>query len=142
MPTEIPALRPGFTLLEILVSMVVLAIGCLAALSMQTSTMERGAQAYNLTVASFLAESEIERLKSMSPGRAQAVSSAPVRLTRDGAPCPTDGSLGPCYIRTTTVVPRVPTSQSLWVSVKIEIPGPAGTRSLTYDTLIFYLNFV
>ena len=129
----------GFTLLEILVSLVVLAIGCLAVVSMQTSTMEGGAQAYNMTVASFLAESEIERLQSMSRGRALATSTAPANLTRDGSAC--DPSNNPCFTRTTTIVDRTPTSQNLWVSIRIDFPGRSQQQSLIYDTLIFYLDF-
>ena len=134
----------GFTLLEILVSLVVLAIGCLAAISMQTSTMEGGAQAYNTTVASFLAESEIERLQSLSRGRALAVSPDPnnpatANLTRDGSACDPAGGL--CYTRTTTILDCTPTSQNLWVSIRIDFPGRSQSQSLVYDTLIFYLDF-
>ena len=147
------AFRPGFTLLEILVSVVVLAIGCLAVISMQTSTMEGGARAYNLTVASFLAESEIERLQTLSRGVARAVSPDPAHpatayLTRDGSAC--DISTASCYKRTTTIINGAPTSQNLWVSIRIDSlerkPGkqPAERspeQSLVYDTLIFFLDF-
>jgi prepilin-type N-terminal cleavage/methylation domain-containing protein len=144
-PAHRPArLKPGFTLLEILVSLVVLAIGCLAAISMQTSTMEGGALAYHMTVASFLAESEIERLQSLTRGRARVEPATPANLTRDGSACPADGSRGPCYTRTTTVLPGAPTSQNLWVSIRVDFPGQSSNSkrgSLVYDTLIFYLDF-
>ena len=135
-------LRPGFTLMEILISLVVLAIGCLAAITMQTSTMGGAAQAFNLTEATFLVESEIERLKSTAFGRVAATSPAPVSLTRDGQDCPADGSKGPCYILTTRVESRTPTSQSLWISIEVGFPGLDPDQKLVYDTLLFYLDFV
>ena len=142
-PAHRPArLKPGFTLLEILVSLVVLAIGCLAAISMQTSTMEGGALAYHMTVASFLAESEIERLQSLTRGRARVEPATPANLTRDGSAC--DPSRGPCFTRTTTIRDRTPTSQNLWVSIRVDFPGQSSNSkrgSLVYDTLIFYLDF-
>ena len=132
--------RAGFTLIEILISLVVLAIGCLAALSMQTSTMEDGSQAYSLTVATFLAESETERLQALSRGRVLSLPSTPVSLARDGTACPADGSKGPCYIRTVKVLDQYPTTQSVMVSIEVTFPGP-GRRSQIYDMIISYTDF-
>ena len=57
---------PGFTLIEILVTVVVIALGCMAALWMQSAAMRGHAQSDHLTAATSLAESEIERLQSLS----------------------------------------------------------------------------
>jgi len=67
--TESSAARPGpagFTLVEVLVTVVVIALGCLAALWMQSAAMRGNAQSDHLTAATSLAESEIERLRSLS----------------------------------------------------------------------------
>jgi prepilin-type N-terminal cleavage/methylation domain-containing protein len=143
-PAGRPAfLKPGFTLMEILVSVAVLAIGCLAAISMQTKTMSGGAQAYDLTVASFLAESEIERLKSLARGRAKDpyddAGSNPARLTPKGWPCDDDNT-GPCYIRETEFHDGTPTSMNLWVRVRVW-PEKHPSKVLTHDALIFFLEF-
>ena len=131
----------GFTLVEILVSLVVLAIGSLAALSMQTSTMENGSQAYQMTTAAFLAESEIEHLQSLTCQQVASTAAAPINLTQDGQACPADGSRGPCFIRTVRVAPSYPTSLSVGVSVEVRAPGPGPARSLVYDTILTYYNF-
>jgi prepilin-type N-terminal cleavage/methylation domain-containing protein len=67
--SPVPVLRAapaGFTLIEILVTVVVIAMGCLAALWMQSAAMRGHAQSEHLTAASSLAESEIERLRALS----------------------------------------------------------------------------
>ncbi|MDR2349377.1 MAG: type II secretion system GspH family protein [Deltaproteobacteria bacterium] len=60
------SLKEGFTLVEILITIAVLAFGCFAALMMQSAALRGNVRADNLTVATFIAETEIERLKAMS----------------------------------------------------------------------------
>ena len=132
--------KPGFTLLEILVSVVILAIGCLVVISMQTSTMEGGARAHSLTTASFLAESEVERFKALSRGELLALSSDPVFLTREGRRC-TPPSRDTCYERSFIITEDYPTSNSVGVSMKVAPPRLAGGGPLIYDTFITYMNF-
>jgi prepilin-type N-terminal cleavage/methylation domain-containing protein len=67
-----PSLRPssaargGFTLVEILITIVVIAFGCLAALTMQSAALRGNTMAEHMTIATFLTESELERLKSLT----------------------------------------------------------------------------
>ncbi|MDR1036123.1 MAG: prepilin-type N-terminal cleavage/methylation domain-containing protein [Deltaproteobacteria bacterium] len=56
----------GFTLVEVLVTIAVIAFGCLAALLMQSSALRSNTMSDHMTVATFVAESEIERLKSLT----------------------------------------------------------------------------
>jgi prepilin-type N-terminal cleavage/methylation domain-containing protein len=58
--------KGGFTLVEVLVTIVVIAFGCLAALLMQSNALRSNTMSDNMTVATFLAESEMERLKSLT----------------------------------------------------------------------------
>jgi prepilin-type N-terminal cleavage/methylation domain-containing protein len=58
--------RGGFTLVEVLVTVAVIAFGCLAALLMQSAALRGNTMADNMTVATFIAESEMERLKALS----------------------------------------------------------------------------
>ena len=64
-PGQASAWAPGFTLIEILVTVVVIAMGCLAALWLQSVAMRGHAQSDHLTAATSLAESELERLRSL-----------------------------------------------------------------------------
>jgi len=148
-------MKTGFTLVEILASLVILAIGCLAALAMQSYAFGGGAQAHGLTVAAFLAESEVERLLSLRRGELLDADFVParVRLNSDGSNCP-DGSA--CYTRTVDTRNHYPTRWSVGVSICVAVPGEpicddynpnsydpgqAGGRHLIYDTFVTYLNF-
>ncbi|MDR3155253.1 MAG: prepilin-type N-terminal cleavage/methylation domain-containing protein [Deltaproteobacteria bacterium] len=62
----------GFTLVEVLVTLAVIAFGCLAALLMQSAALRGNSMADHMTVATFLAESEIERVKSLNFGELRA----------------------------------------------------------------------
>jgi prepilin-type N-terminal cleavage/methylation domain-containing protein len=71
-PRDIPSaksLRPGFTLVEVLITVAVIAFGCLAALLMQSTALRGNTMADHMTVATFLAESEMERLQSLTLDR-------------------------------------------------------------------------
>ena len=131
-------LRPdpaGFTLVEILVTVVVIAMGCLAALWMQSAAMRGHAQSNHLTAASSLAESEIERLRSL----AFAVLTEEVNthgqdgyiqenLNRQGQ-VKEDGGRGPWpYTRTTRYFGQPPTSRIYQVEVEVTWRDSSGGR--------------
>ena len=56
----------GFTLIELMIAMVVLGIGILALIQMQVAAMSGNSSANQMTVATTLAQDQIERLKSLS----------------------------------------------------------------------------
>jgi type IV pilus assembly protein PilV len=58
----------GFTLIEVLIAIFVLSIGVLAVGMMQISSINGNKIAFNISEASFLAESELERLLSIPFG--------------------------------------------------------------------------
>ena len=125
---------PGMSLVELLVAMVLLAIGVLAALNMQASAMTNGKVANNLAIGSFLAESKIEILQAMEFNEIAFVPEDPELLTMDGESC-TAGSPGCDFVRTTTVVSSAPTSRSFEVSVEVSWAG-AKNNAVVYDAVI------
>ena len=135
----------GFTLVEVLVTVVVIAMGCLAALWLQSAAMRGNSQSDHLTVAGFLAESEIERLKSLdfaaATKEAEDHETAPVvqNLNRWGE-IQTDGS--GVYTRTVRYFPKRPTSLSHQVEVEGAWHDNHGPHRLDYTAALtdFSLN--
>lgn len=56
----------GFTLIELMIAMVVLGIGILALIQMQVAAMSGNSSANQMTIATTLAQDQIERLKRLS----------------------------------------------------------------------------
>lgn len=57
-----PRTQHGFTLVEVMIAMTILAIGTLGLLGMQTVSITRNADAYQMTIASSLANDMMERI--------------------------------------------------------------------------------
>lgn len=139
---QIKALPAGMTLVEMMVTLVLLAIGCLAIMNLQIATMKQGAMANELTVASFLAETKIERFQALGLDFDSVPNEplGPEYLTMDGAAC-TRGSPGCIYTRTSTLIPKFPTSRSYEISVTVEWAGQVGVNSATFDTVVSAIGF-
>lgn len=135
-------LPAGFTLVEVLIAIVLVGIGCMAAIALQASAMKGGYQADQLTVASFLAESQIEALKATPQFNNIAVGIYSTEyLTREGTRC-TAGASRCSYTRTTKVTDRKPTSRSRWVAVEVSWKNIHGAgQTVTYETAITNLTF-
>lgn len=137
--------KSGFTLTEVLVSMLVLAVGCMAVISMQASGMNAGDRAASMSVASFLAEAQIERLqtkpieevKSVPPDEKGLIE----KLTKDGSPCPANAQADSCFTRTTKTVCFTPTTRSCEVSVQVDWQAADGQHSVVYDTVVSAAGF-
>lgn len=117
--------RPGFTLIEVLVAVVIIAFGCLAAVQMQSAAVRGGYQADTLTAATFLAESKLESMRALGFEGLVNVSgddneSDGVGLTREGELLK-ECKWGPkCnFYRRTVVTPSVPTTRSHMVTVQM-----------------------
>ncbi|MDR1921429.1 MAG: prepilin-type N-terminal cleavage/methylation domain-containing protein [Candidatus Adiutrix sp.] len=135
---QLENLPAGFTLVEILAAIVIIVLGCLGALSLQASAITGGAQANDLAVTSFLAESQSEWLRNKDFNSLEFIDDAPVKLTGAGEVC-VEGVTpeAECrYTMTTTVIPQYPTSRSAEVSIKLQWQGQGGTHELVYDTVI------
>lgn len=134
---RLKSLAAGMTLVEILVAMVVLALGIAGLLALQTQTLNAGALAAGRNVATFLAESQSEWLRTMDINKVGSVSQAPELLTTSGQLCADAPSL-PCYFtRTTTITKGVPTTNSYAVSIKVEWLN----KEVVYDTVVSGIGF-
>lgn len=140
--------KAGFTLVEVLVTIVVIAIGVLAAVWLQSAAMRGNSQADQLTVASFLSESEIERLRSMSYAQLEALArenngkTVVNNISRSGEVCPTAGDCeGYPYSRTVYYYSNQPTSRSHRVEVVINWADSHGQHARVYDAAITDYSF-
>ena len=133
-------LKPGFTLLETLVAVVLISIGFLAAMMMQTRAIEGGSQADRRTVAVFLAESKIDQISALNtkadmPDELQSGQiQVEERLNRLGVQMPVGTNNETLYTRRTMVRYGCPTTQSN--EVEVEVTWPGAVRPLTYVSVI------
>jgi type IV pilus assembly protein PilV len=127
----------GFTLIEVLVTVVVIAVGCLAALWMQSVAMRGHAQSDHLTMAAVLAETELERLKSLTfqdlTAEAERAGGSVTRrlnrLGREEEPTP--------YTLTTRYLKEQPTKLSHQVEVSVGWRDTQGVaRTLRYTAVL------
>ena len=142
-------LAGGFTLVEVLVTTVVIAIGCLGVLHMQSVSMRSGSMADQSTVAAFLAESKLEALRAAPFTNLDAGKTTTV-CTREGACCdkkrtsdctglnPDTNANYPKfpYEIATTIVSGEPTSFSKRIEIQITWNDVYGRRTLHYDAAV------
>jgi prepilin-type N-terminal cleavage/methylation domain-containing protein len=141
----------GFTLTEILVTVVVIAMGCLGALWMQSVAMRGHAQSEHLTVASSLAESEIERLRSLPfaelTSEVEDHESSPACLILNrlgerlpGNCSPSGGPASKTYWRKVEYFKRQPTNLSHQVQVTVEWRDAHGPHQVVYTAALTSFN--
>jgi prepilin-type N-terminal cleavage/methylation domain-containing protein len=136
----------GFTLVEVLISLAVIAFGCLAVSQMQISSMRGNSLANNMTIASVLVESEMERLKSLSAAdfrdEVQAGNRQEGPLNRLGQTCPAGlDCSGYLFNRRISFFPEVPTVLSTQVLVEVTWTDSAGSHRVAYNTALTSLTF-
>ncbi|MDR1395206.1 MAG: prepilin-type N-terminal cleavage/methylation domain-containing protein [Deltaproteobacteria bacterium] len=136
----------GFTLVEVLVSVAVIAFGCLAVSQMQISSMRGNLTAANITVASILAESEMERLKSLPEAAFQEEVRDGSReegpLNRLGLLCPVGQECsGYIFTRRIRFFPGFPTTLSTQAAVEVTWADSSGGHSVAYNTALTALTF-
>jgi len=148
------ALPKGFTLIEVLVTTVVIAIGCLGALHLQSLSMQSGSMADQSTVAAFLAESRLEALRAV-PFTDLTAGKTTTVCTREGACCEKTGSSA-CvginpetnenhpryqYEIVTNIISGEPTSFSNRLEIQITWTDVYGRRTLNYDAAVTNFSF-
>ncbi|MDR2200063.1 MAG: prepilin-type N-terminal cleavage/methylation domain-containing protein [Deltaproteobacteria bacterium] len=140
------AVKPGFTLVEVIITVLIISIGCLAAMVMQTNALKGNTLADNLTVATFLAESEAERLDSLSFEQLTAeVDDAAVTdgkkvkyLNRQFLKCPNDTPADcPDYLykMETSYFKNFPTNWSHQVEIKVDWQDNVGAHEVVYSSV-------
>lgn len=144
----------GFTLVEVLITTVVIAVGCLGVLHMQSMSMRSGSMADQGTVAAFLAESKLEALRAVPFTDLDAGKTTTV-CTREGACCDKK-SASACtglnpetnanyprfpYEIVTTIVSGQPTSFSKRIEIQITWNDVYGRRTLSYDAAVTNFAF-
>jgi type IV pilus assembly protein PilV len=118
----------GFTLLEVMIALVVLSIGLLGLASLQIMAIKGNSFGQQMTVASTLAQNQLEQLRRTSGALA------------DGNDTVTDQN-GITYTRTWTVTPNTPQQGATTVLITISWTGPTGegseaARSINIRTII------
>lgn len=127
----------GMTLIELLVSIAFLAVGLAGILALQVHTAQAGALANGRNMATILAESQSEWLRTMAINRVEFVSQDPEKLTASGQLC-TDAPAEPCvYTRTTTITRGVPVTTGYAVSIKVQWLN----KQIIYDTVVPGVDF-
>ena len=106
----------GFTLLEVMIALVVLAIGLLGLASLQIMAIKGNSYGQQMTVASTLAQSQLEQLRR-TPGP-----------LANGEDYPVDQN-GIRYTRTWTVTANSPQPGATTVLIDITWTGPMGEGS-------------
>ncbi|MDR0354716.1 MAG: prepilin-type N-terminal cleavage/methylation domain-containing protein [Deltaproteobacteria bacterium] len=130
----------GFTLIEILISLAILAIGMFGAMHLQLQSIKTGSKAEKITAASLLAESEIERLRAYPDfNRLRTAIVASEKLTRDGQPCRASQKDCP-FTRKVVLKAGEPTSRSQTVKVEILWTESSGPQSLVYEAVFTDFN--
>ncbi len=138
----------GFTLIEVLVAVIVIGIGCLGASMLQSAAMRSNSQADHVTVASFLAESELERLRSLNFANIQQEAHGGDQvlcLNRSGQSVATTG--GTCtnqdypYTRKIEFLAAAPTTRSHSVEMSISWSDAHGPHTLIYSAAITDFSF-
>ena len=124
----------GFTWIEALLTLAVLAAGCLAVLNLQQSSLKVNKDSNHLTVVGFLAESQLELLKASSfdsliPGRSHK------QLNRYGEDC-RPLSEESCYKAVLNISPAGPAGQSRRLSLDISWEDGKGLHSRRFEAVV------
>lgn len=130
-------LAKGVSLVELLAAIALLALGIAGVLALQVQTMQAGSLANGRNMATFLAESKSEWLRTIGINRVEFVSQDPEKLTTSGQLC-ADAPSEPCvFTRTTTITKGVPTTTSYAVSIKVQWQN----KQVIYDTVVSGIGF-
>jgi hypothetical protein len=136
----------GITLVEILITVCILTLGCLGAIQMKATTLKSANMSDNITAATFLAEAELERLKSLLYEELLVESEATTvttnNLNRLGQTC-TDDLCDSSYIfsRKVDFFPGLPTVRSCQVEITIGWADDLGSHSFLYSGAVTSLSF-
>jgi len=121
--------QQGFTLIEVMIALVILAAGLLALMTMQIVSIKANAFSSEMTYASMLGQSRLEDLRNM--GYDLVIAAGPDTLPVDAT------TKGIAYTVQRTVQNDIPATDMKTVTVKIDWLGaPAG--SATGETTVLF----
>jgi type IV pilus assembly protein PilV len=112
----------GFTLLEVMIALVILAVGLLGLASLQVMAIKGNSYGQQMTVASTLAQNQLEQLRRTTG------------TLVNGTDYPTDQN-GITYTRTWVVQPNQPQTGMNTVTITISWTGPTGTGANAIRTI-------
>jgi prepilin-type N-terminal cleavage/methylation domain-containing protein len=121
----------GFTLIEVLISLVVILFSFMAALTVLTSSYRSGSYAELQTMAIFLTESKLEELRHLTPK--SLASGVPVDDYFDRHCGRTDDPKERFFKRTVSIKRETPSQFTN--EVKVEVKWPGG-RPIVYMSII------
>ncbi|MDR0549996.1 MAG: hypothetical protein LBI10_11395 [Deltaproteobacteria bacterium] len=133
----------GFTLVEILIAVCVIAFGALITITMHVSSIKGRNVAANMTYAAAIAETELERLKTLPPAEVMNMANnVATDLNHLSQPCATglDCSKN-IFTRRTRFYPKNPTSFSCHVEIEVEWRDSSGLKSILYSAIISSTSF-
>lgn len=117
----------GFTLLEVMIAISLLAIGLLSALTVETACIRGNSMAARMDDATGLAQITLERLRSVDD---------PKTLKNDFHPSlDAAGNDGGPYARTTVITPHADVAGARWIQVTVSWTGGFGTQQVNLQGL-------
>jgi prepilin-type N-terminal cleavage/methylation domain-containing protein len=124
----------GFTLVEVIVCVFLITIGCLTAGFLQIASLKSKITAENVTIATFLAQSEMERLKTLSHNELSRLNDYENdNINRLGAPCGSGPCRGQSFKRKVKFYEGTPTPMSYHVEIDIAWRDSAGGHNILYS---------
>ncbi|MDR1607747.1 MAG: prepilin-type N-terminal cleavage/methylation domain-containing protein [Deltaproteobacteria bacterium] len=129
--------KNGFTLIEVLVCVVLISIGCFAAFNAQFSALKTKTVSDNVMVAAILANSELERLKTLSQNEISRLKdTVEDNLDRFGLAHPDSESSEALFRREIKLFRESPTAFSYHVEVIVHWRDIGGERSIGRSAIL------
>jgi type IV pilus assembly protein PilV len=119
----------GFTLLEVMITVVIVAIGLLGLAGLQIAAIKGNSFGQQMSVASTLAQNQLEQLRQISYDSLSDGSS-------DGSDTYIDQANGVTYNRQWTAVTDMSHPDWLTLNVTVNWTGPTDSRSITVATIV------
>jgi hypothetical protein len=124
-------------LIEVLVAVLLIGLGCFAAFSAQFSAIRAKSVSDHVMVASFLANSELERLRTLTHNELFHLKDYDEdKLTALGLVCPDKSCPGVEYLRAVKFYRKTPTAMSCQVEIHVRWRDIAGERSIARTAIL------
>jgi prepilin-type N-terminal cleavage/methylation domain-containing protein len=132
----------GFTLIESIVAVLLIAFGCFAAAAMQVAVVKSKVTSDNVTAATFLAESELEKLKTLPMSELTSLGGYEDRdLDSLGLPCLASPCGSQAFNRKVSFFPGQPTAFSCHVEVAVSWRDSGGPHEILREAIMTVSTF-